>query len=108
MIALLLTRPSSGDAWPQMSGHHKPLLSRQPCRTDHMLLFIPHCWQDAKKILFRNLLLPLKSSSPLFVVHVNYDGGRLPLTSIFLRSCQLAGILNAGTNILLSDLVSNI
>ena len=28
---------------PQMSGHHKPLLSRQPCRTDHMLLFIPHC-----------------------------------------------------------------
>ena len=27
---------------PQMSGHHKPLLSRQPCQTDHMLLFIPH------------------------------------------------------------------
>ena len=27
---------------PQMSGHHKPLLSRYPCRTDHMLLFIPH------------------------------------------------------------------
>ena len=27
---------------PQMSGHHKPLLSRQPCRTDHLLLFIPH------------------------------------------------------------------
>ena len=27
---------------PQMSGHHKPLLSRQPCRTDYMLLIIPH------------------------------------------------------------------
>ena len=27
-----------------MSGHHKPLLSRQPCQTDHMLLFIPIGW----------------------------------------------------------------
>lgn len=58
--------------------------------------------------VFRNLLLPLKSSSPLSVVHVNYDGGWLPLTSIFMRSCQLAGILHAGTNLLLSDLVRHV